>query len=77
LNLKPVRTQRKGGRLGTVALNKGDQGYSVYERALKSLFASAGYKSGELDFSLKKKDEVTEARVKKVKELKKSILAKQ
>jgi hypothetical protein len=74
IELKASQNPEKGGRLGTVALNKGDQGYSVYERALKSLFASAGYKPDELNYSLKKKDEVSEARVKKVKELKKSIL---
>ena len=74
IELKASQNPEKGGRLGTVALNKGDQGYSTYERALKSLFASAGYKSGDLDFSLKKKDEVTETRVKKIKEPKKSIL---
>ncbi len=74
IELKASQNPEKGGRLGTVALNKGDQGYSTYERALKSLFASAGYKPGELDFSLKKKDEVSEARAKAVKAPKKSLL---
>lgn len=74
IELKASQNPEKGGRLGTVALNKGDQGYITYERALKSLFASAGYKPKDLDFSLKKKDEVAEERVKKVKEPKKSVL---
>jgi len=74
IELKASQNPEKGGRLGTIALNKGDAGYSTYEKALKTLFASAGYKKGDLDFTLKKKEEVAEARAKKVKELKKSVL---
>jgi len=74
IELKASQNPEKGGRLGTIALNKGDAGYSTYERALKSLFSNAGYKPQDLDFSLKSKEEVSEERVKKVKELKKSKL---
>lgn len=74
IELKASQNPEKGGRLGTIALNKGDAGYSTYERALKTLFASAGYKKGDLDFSLKKKEEIEEASSKKVKEPKKSSL---
>jgi hypothetical protein len=74
IELKASQNPEKGGRLGTIALNKGDAGYSIYERALKSLFSNAGYKPEDLDFSLKSKEEVSEQRVKKVKELKKSVL---
>lgn len=74
IELKASQNPEKGGRLGTVALNKGDAGYSTYEKALKTLFANAGYKKGDLDFSLKTKEETNEARTKKVKELKKSKL---
>lgn len=74
IELKASQNPEKGGRLGTIALNKGDAGYSTYEQALKSLFSNAGYSPEDLDFSLKSKEEVSEQRVKKVKELKKSIL---
>ena len=74
IELKASQNPEKGGRLGTVALARGVDGYDRYKVALEELFTSAGYKRNELDYSLKKKEDVAEARVKKVKEPKKSVL---
>ena len=74
IELKASQNPEKGGRLGTVALARGVDGYDRYKVALEELFTSAGYKRNELDYSLKKKEDVAEARVKKIKEPKKSVL---
>jgi hypothetical protein len=74
IELKASQNPEKGGRLGTVALARGVDGYDKYKSALVELFNNAGYAKNELDYSLKKKEEVTEARAKAVKEPKKSVL---
>ena len=74
IELKASQNPEKGGRLGTVALKRGIDGYGKYKKALEGLFASAGYKTKDLDFSLKKKEDVAEARTAKVKDPKKSTL---
>jgi len=74
IELKASQNPEKGGRLGTIALNKGDSGKATYMRALKSLFSNAGYKPDDLDFSLKSKSVISEVKVKKNKVPRKSAL---
>ena len=73
IELKASQNKDKGGRIGTTALQRGSDGKEKYESALHELLDNAG-KKGLYDFSLKKETVVSEARPKKIKEPKKSVL---